>query len=204
MQQGDSGFWIQEDASDDKRVSSGLYVFSTSNTTLAKVKVGDSISLAGSVSEYKSTAAYLSLTELGSPTNITVLSSGHTVEPLIIGKDVSPPVLELSALDVGDDGWLSVPNNSSLQERVNATLVPEKYGLDFWESLEGQLVLIPSPIALNFENQYGEFWVHGDWEVSGKNSRGGLTLTRGVIITTLPCVLTHRSNSKWQCPRRKP
>jgi hypothetical protein len=27
--------------------------------------------------------------------------------------------------------------------------------------------------------RFGEFWVHGDWPVTGKNARGGLTLTFG-------------------------
>lgn len=49
----------------------------------------------------------------------------------------------------------------------------------FWESLEGQLVQIPSPVSLNFPNQYGEFWVYGAWNVTGKNARGGLTITFG-------------------------
>lgn len=60
---------------------------------------------------------------------------------------------------------------------VNATLVPTQFGLDFWSSLEGQLVKIPSPIAIDFENEFGEFWVRGNWPVTGENGRGGLTIT---------------------------
>jgi hypothetical protein len=83
----------------------------------------------------------------------------------------------LNALDSGEDGWLSVPNNQSQVSAKNLTLNPTKYGMDFWSSLEGQLVTIPKPVAIDFPNSFGEFWVHGDWKVTGKNSRGGLTIT---------------------------
>jgi len=96
---------------------------------------------------------------------------------LILGKDRVPPTGQLSELDAGSDGWLSIPNNVTLLESVNATLQPDLYGLDFWESLEGQLVTVPSPIAVNFPDRFGSVWVYGDWPLSGKNSRGGLTLT---------------------------
>jgi hypothetical protein len=48
-----------------------------------------------------------------------------------------------------------VPNNSSEVESVNATLQPDKFGIDFFESLEGQLVTVPNPVALDFENSFG-------------------------------------------------
>ncbi len=85
----------------------------------------------------------------------------------------------MSALDVGSDGWLSVPNNVSRVTATDSPLQPDLYGMDFWESLDGQLVTIPTPIALNFENSFGEFWVRGNWEVTGLNERGGLTITIG-------------------------
>ena len=119
------------------------------------------------------------MTELEAPANITVISSNNMVTPLILGKDRSPPTQLFSALDVGRDGFLSVPNNRSRIEVVNPTLQPDKYGMDFWESLEGQLVTIRKPTATAFPNNYGEFWVYGDWKVTGKNGRGGITITVG-------------------------
>ena len=97
----------------------------------------------------------------------------------MIGRDRSPPTQALSALDAGADGWLGVPNNVSRIDVVNATLRPEKYGLDFWESLEGALVTVPKPVAIDFQNSFGEFWVRGAWKATGINSRGGLTITIG-------------------------
>ncbi|KAF9497694.1 hypothetical protein BDN71DRAFT_560224 [Pleurotus eryngii] len=57
--------------------------------------------------------------------------------------------------------------------------------MDFWESLEGQLVTIPKPVALDFPNSFGEIWVPGDWAVTGLSSRGGLTITLGRDLPTL-------------------
>ena len=110
-----------------------------------------------------------------------MLSSGNTVTPLVLGVDRSPPTQALSALDVGSDGWLSVPGNQSLVSVVNATLQPDTYGMDFWASLEGQLVTVKSPIAIGFPDSYGEFWVRGDWNATGVNSRGGLSITFGTV-----------------------
>ncbi|KAF9483503.1 DNase I-like protein [Pholiota conissans] len=178
---GPSGFYLAGDKSEDIRASNGILVFSSLSTVLKSVTVGDFVSLNGKVVEYRPAASpdYLYVTEITSPTNITVLSSNNTVNPVILGKDRSPPTQYFSQLDVGPDGFLSVPNNSSQISVVNATLQPEKYGMDFWESLESQLVTIPRPIATNFQNTYGEFWVYGDWKTTGKNGRGGLSITFG-------------------------
>ncbi|KAI0317511.1 DNase I-like protein [Amylostereum chailletii] len=176
-----TGFWILGSPSDDPHLSPGLRVFTSNATLLASLSPGDAVSLAGRVSEFRASNAPSDLlaTELTSPANLTVLSAGNALTPILLGRDRSPPTEAFSALDRGPDGWLSVPNNASSVDAVNATLEPAKYGLDFWESLEGALVTVPRPVALNFENGFGEVWVRGDWEVTGLNSRGGLSLTIG-------------------------
>lgn len=151
------------------------------------------------MSEFRGTSAtdeaFLLSTELDSPSNIVVHSTGNTVTPLVLGPTGpgarSPPTQALSALDMGPDGWLSVPNNASRVDQVNATVVPTKFGIDFWSSLEGLLVTVKNPVSLNFQNSFGEFWVHGDWPVTGENSRGGLTLTLGNCEWVL-CLLYDR------------
>lgn len=157
-------------------------MFSTSTSVLGKVDVGDLISLGAKVAEFRSSSSPndLTITELESPSDITVVSSNNTVTPLVLGQDRSPPTQQLSALDVGPDGWLSVPNNQSLVDTVNATLQPDKFGMDFWESLEGQLVKVPGPVAIDFPNSFGEIWVYGNWTLTGRNSRGGISITFGV------------------------
>jgi hypothetical protein len=182
-----TGFYIQGKPSKDVRVSHGLFVFTESSSILNSVTPGDEISLSGKVSEFRETSAtdrtFLLSTELDNPSDIVVLSTGNIVNPLVLGPTGpgarSPPTQQLSALDTGPDGWLSVPNNVSRVDQVNATVVPEKFGIDFWSSLEGVLVTVKKPVALDFQNSFGEFWVHGDWPVTGRNGRGGLTLTVG-------------------------
>ncbi|KAJ3546268.1 hypothetical protein NM688_g5532 [Phlebia brevispora] len=176
------GFFIQEARSSDPRVSSGLFVFSESSRVLDSVAVGDNITVTGTVNEFRSSEdpTFIKATELDSPTNIKVLSKGHTVTPIVLGSDLSPPTQQWTSLDlVGPDGWLSQPNNQSLLDVVNPTLQPGSFGIDFWRSLDGMLVSVPSPTATDFPNSFGEFWVYGDWPVTGQNSRGGLTMNFG-------------------------
>lgn len=197
MNQGPTGFYLVGEPSKDVRISNGLSIFSSSAAVLSQVAVGDIVSLSGKVAEFRSASRPndLFVTEIDVPANITVLSSNNTVKPVVLGQDRSPPTENLTPLDDGPDGFLSVPNNVTLVERVNGTLQPDKFGLDFWESLEGQLVLVRKPIALGFPNSFGEFWVHGDWKVTGKNSRGGLTLTFGALLpTSTPQPVLHRAN----------
>lgn len=155
-----------------------------STPPIASAKVGDWISLSGVVAQYQQAGRPddLFLTELARASHVTIKSSGHSVVPVILGRDRVPPTTAMSALDLGPDGWLSIPNNVTQLDCVNATLQPNLYGLDFWQSLEGQLVTIPNPVALNFPERMGGFWVHGDWPVQGKNGRGGLTLALGLCV----------------------
>jgi hypothetical protein len=189
--QGPVGFWISGNRVHDHRISNGLNIYTSNAAILSRVRVGDNVSLSGKVTEYRSSTSPNDLfaTQINFPANVTVLSSGHSIQPVVLGKDRSPPTFLLSALDKGNDGWLSVPANQSRIEEVNPTLQPDLYGLDFWESLEGQLVTIPDPVAIDFSNEYREIWVHGDWPVTGKNGRGGLTMTFG---TSFPYPLANR------------
>ncbi|OCH95417.1 DNase I-like protein [Obba rivulosa] len=171
------GFWIAGEPSEDVRVSTGLRIYSSA--AAHKVAIGDLISLDGRVAEYraKNSPNDLTLTEIDLVHVVSVLSHNHDISPIVLGKDRTPPTGKLSSVDAGRDGWLSLPNNVTLLEEGNTTLQPDSYGLDFWESLEGQVVTIPNPMAVNFPDRFGSFWVHGDWFVTGKNERGGITLT---------------------------
>jgi hypothetical protein len=178
-----NGFYLVGEPSTDARVSNGLFVFSSAAAVLKSIAVGDSIALSGRVQEFRTSSAPNDLTgtELAAPTNIVVLSSNNTVAPVVLGRDRCPPTRLFSALDVGPDGFLSVPNNVSRIDDVNAPLQPGVYGIDFWASLEGQLVTIPKPVGVAFPNSFGEIWVYGDWETTGRNSREGLTMTFGEL-----------------------
>ncbi|CEL52078.1 hypothetical protein RSOLAG1IB_00615 [Rhizoctonia solani AG-1 IB] len=176
---GPSGFWLADVGNATSIGSRGVYVYSTSATVRNQVTVGDVVSLGSArVALYRAAADTdnIFLTELTSPTNITVFSSNNTVTPLVIGTDLpGPPTEQYTSLDGGN--VFAFPNNQSQLSTANITLQPALYGLDYWQSLVGTLVTVRSPVALGFPNTYGDFWTHGDWKVTGKNKRGGLTIT---------------------------
>ncbi|KAK3987113.1 Endonuclease/exonuclease/phosphatase [Cladorrhinum sp. PSN332] len=171
---GPSGVWIRSTTPDDDRATSeAIYVFGSIASTAV---VGDIISLDGKVTEYRSANTYLYLTEITAPKNVKVLSSGNTVTPLVIGEGaLQPPNVQYTALDGGD--IYSVPNGVNNISAVNPVLEPSKYGLDFWESLSGELVTIKKPTVTKQPNSYGDTWVVGDWKTTGRNSQGGLTMS---------------------------
>ncbi|EMC94815.1 hypothetical protein BAUCODRAFT_25924 [Baudoinia panamericana UAMH 10762] len=194
---GPNGFWIRSTTPDtDDVTSESIYVYGRAG--LPNATVGNVVSLNGRVTEYRSTSTYLYLTEIDTPKNITTLSTGNTVTPLQLGQQslistllgktsLNPPTQQYTSLDNGD--VFGLPGNTSLVSVANPVLQPKQYGLDFWESINGELVTIKNPSAISRPNTYGETWViGGNWIVTGKNSRGSLTATprdgnpEGIII----------------------
>ncbi|KAL8914314.1 MAG: hypothetical protein Q9171_001034 [Xanthocarpia ochracea] len=180
---GPNGLWIRSTNPDDnEQTSESVYVFS--RTVGANLTAGDIITLDGNVTEFRTSNDFLFLTEVTSPRNVQVVSSGNPVTPVVLGaqtsgiigdKDVSPPTEQYSGLDNGD--VFGVPNNVSRISQVNPQLDPKLYGMDFWESLSGELVTIQGVTALGRQaNRFGDQWVYGNWPVTGQNSRGGLTV----------------------------
>ncbi|KAI3320628.1 DNase I-like protein [Xylariaceae sp. AK1471] len=173
---GPSGIWLHSlESTRDDRVSDGIYVFGSALAKNASIATGDVLVLDGQVSEYRSNVDYLPLTEIAYPKLRAVLERNRTFEPIVLGKKRSPPTKLFSSLDSGD--VFGVPNNQSLISVVNPTLQPNKYGLDFWESLMGEYVTIKSPRAIGRPNQYGDTWVVGTWATTGDNGRTGLTVS---------------------------
>ncbi|KID77990.1 uncharacterized protein G6M90_00g037850 [Metarhizium brunneum] len=161
---------------DDPATSEGLFVFGSA--VGKQVQKGDVITLGGLVQEYRSNNNYIYLTELTKPANIVVVSSGNQVKPLVIGVDtLQPPNKEYSSLDKG--GVFGVPNAVTTITASNPVLDPTAYGLDFWESLVGELVTIQSAHLVSRPNQYGDVWVRGNYTVTGINGHGGLTMLDG-------------------------
>ena len=172
---GPDGFWLRSTTpDDDNSTSESVYVF---NRTAATARtVGETVVLDATVTEFRSSAAFLYLTELTSPRNVVVISSGNDVTPIVIGADgVDPPTEEYSSLDNGD--VFSLPNNASQISVANPALEPKRYGLDFWESLSGELVTVQQARAISKPNRFGDTWVVGAWKTTGENERGGLTMT---------------------------
>ncbi|EGX90934.1 endonuclease/exonuclease/phosphatase family protein [Cordyceps militaris CM01] len=173
----ENGVWLRSLQPDhDDRTSEGLYVFGKS--ILTSVKVGDVISLDGRVEMYRSNKNYIQLTEFSRPTNVVVRSSGNPVKPLVIAVDtLSPPTQDYTGLDVG--GIFGVPNAVNLVSTSNPTLDPARYGLDFWQSLLGELVTIRGAYQTSRPNNFGDVWVRGAWNTTGINAHGGITMLEG-------------------------
>lgn len=182
---GKDGFYLSSAAADDDgdpATSEGIYVYG--KAAVGSVQVGDLVSLDARVDEYRTDEAHGFLTELAAPRNIKVASSGNEVRPLVIGADTSaPPNSAFSSLD-GGDVW-GVPNAESRVSVANPELQPDDYGLDFWESLVGQLVTVRGAYQVSRPNQYGDVWIRGGqgeeggWNSTGLNARGGLTMLDG-------------------------
>jgi hypothetical protein len=173
---GPDGFWLRSTIPDrDDNTSDSIYVFGRAAATPRRV--GERIAISSAtVTEFRSSPAFLFLTELTSPGNITVISSGNNATAVVIGeRGLNPPTEQYSSLDNGD--VFSVPNNVSQVSVVNPVLNRKRYGLDFWESLTGELVTVPGARAVARPNRFGDTWVVGDWKTTGENERGGLTMT---------------------------
>ncbi|KAI1741148.1 DNase I-like protein [Xylaria scruposa] len=195
---GPSGIWLRSlEATNDERVSDGIYVYGTALAKNDSIATGDVLALDGEVIEYRSSMDYIPLTEITGPKVRAVLERSRTFAPIALGTQRSPPTNLLSSLDGGD--VFKVPNNQSLISVVNPILEPKKYGLDFWESLTGEYVTIKHPRAVGKPNQYGDTWVIGDWDTTGGNDRQGLTLTSKdgnpeAILISSPLDGTHNAD----------
>ncbi|MBX9393437.1 endonuclease/exonuclease/phosphatase [Streptomyces sp. TRM72054] len=142
------GFWIQDPSADaDPATSEGIFVFTGSTP---KVAVGDSVTVSGTVSEYVpggTSSGNQALTEITRPT-ITVVSSGNPVPAATVIDARSVPNAYAPAGDPAANGSI---NGLPLQ--------PEKYALDYYESLEGMNVQVADTRVVGATDPYTELWV---------------------------------------------
>ncbi|MGW6930368.1 endonuclease/exonuclease/phosphatase family protein [Lentzea sp. NPDC054927] len=158
---GDRGFWIQDTTSPDAdpRTSEGVFVYTAGGALT--VAVGDSVLVSGTIAEYRpggETGSNQTLTEIAQPTTLTV-SKGNPVPAPVVVKNIPA-------------GYLPAPGGSIEQ----LPLEPEKYGLDYFESLEGTLVQVNDARVVGPSNAFGEAWVTVNPD-QNKNLRGGTTYT---------------------------
>ena len=161
-----NGFYIQSadgEGDGDVRTSDGLLVFTGSAPT---VTFGQLVKVDGTVAEFKpgstpSNAANLTITEIDAPT-VTVLGTG-TASAVLIGTGGRTPPTSV----IEDDGFTSYD--------------PVTDGIDFYESLEGQLVRIDNPMVVSTTNNFRETYVVASdgAGVTGITERGGITISAG-------------------------
>ncbi|MFD5915727.1 endonuclease/exonuclease/phosphatase family protein [Kitasatospora sp. NPDC058201] len=157
---GSKGFWIQDPTADaDPATSEAVFVYTGSaNPT---VKVGDSVLVTGKVTEYypNFNGGSQSLTQLTNPA-VTVLSSGNALPaPVVVDTRNIPGTYSPQA---GADGTVN-----------GVALNPEKYTLDFYESLEGMLVQVKDVRVIQATDKYNELWVAADKQ-DQRSKRGGV------------------------------
>ncbi|WP_406728163.1 endonuclease/exonuclease/phosphatase family protein [Streptomyces sp. GD-15H] len=156
------GFWIQDPAPDaDPATSEGVFVFTGS--TPKDVAVGDAVTVSGTVTEYVpggTSSGNQALTEITRAT-FTVVSRGNPVPAATRIDARSVPAAYTPTGDTATNG------------SVNALpLRPERYALDFYESLEGMNVQVSDTRVVGATDPYTELWVTvKPWE--NRNRRGG-------------------------------
>jgi predicted extracellular nuclease len=159
-----SGFWMQDPQPDgDPATSEGVFVYTGGAPT---VQAGDSVTVGGTVSEYRSGGAgsdSLTTTEITGPT-VTVVAGG-----------VTPP----AATPVGPGG--RVPPSSVIEDDATGDVEnsgvfdPAGDGIDFWESMEGMRVEIDDAAVVGPRNKYGEIPVVPQGSTIRTN-RGGIVM----------------------------
>jgi len=160
-----NGFYLQDADGDGNRATSdALFVFTGSAPTVA---VGNGLTVLGTVREFRpgGDQSNLTITQLSSPT-ITVNSTGNALPTaVLIGPDGITPPTET----IDDDGF--------------ATFDPANDGIDFFESLEGMLVTVQNPVAVDSTTGFGELYTvasDGAGNLSASNvSEDGLVTVRG-------------------------
>jgi len=154
-----NGFWMQDAAGDgNDATSDGIFVFTSSAPGVA---VGDLVAVSGTIDEFRAGAATnLTITEFTAPT-VTKIGTG-TVAPTVLGQGGREAPTEV----IDNDGF--------------ATFDPDQDAIDFYESLEGMLVVVPDAQAVA-ESDGSATWVapNGGAGATGVSDRGGITIGDG-------------------------
>jgi predicted extracellular nuclease len=158
-----NGFYLQDPNPDTNiATSEAIFVFTSSAPT---VKVGDSITVTGTVSEFTPggvSTGNLSTTQIGGNPTITILSSNNPLPAAtIIGAAGRIPPTQV----IDNDGLTSFD--------------PTTDGIDFFESLEGMRVTAKNLVAVSPTNSFGEIYTVVDNGVgaTGLSQRGTINIS---------------------------
>ncbi|MEU1226535.1 endonuclease/exonuclease/phosphatase family protein [Streptomyces sp. NPDC005828] len=141
------GYWIQDPVGDgNPATSEALFVYTGSTTP--STKVGNRITVRGTVSEYYpggSAEGGQSLTELTSASITATLSTGNAL----------PAAFTLDAASV-PDAYAPDASGGSIE---SLALAPSTYALDLYESLEGMRVQVSGARVVGATTPYSELFV---------------------------------------------
>lgn len=168
-----TGFYMQDPTPDaDDATSEGIFVFISGTGGIPPV-VGDSVTVSGTVSEFRpggtSGANNLTTTELSSTNaNVALVMHNAPLPPAIIvgvGGRVPP------AVNIEDDATGDV--------EMTGVFDPATDALDFYESLEGMRVQINDAVAVGPRNSFGELPLLPDAasNTANRTARGGVIIT---------------------------
>lgn len=154
------GFFIQDPKPDSNdNTSEGIFVYST-NASL-KPDIGDHVTVSGMVSEYnEGSSKNLTSTQITLSTIKTVAKNVKLPEPVVLGK-----------------GGRIIPS-SVIDDDKLTEFQPDEDAMDFYESLEGMLVTLPTPTILS------PYWTSGGGTSTVYNIPTRVDNTMDDVITT--------------------
>lgn len=164
-----NGYYIQDPSPDaDDATSEGIQVFTSTAPT--GISVGDSVSVSGTVSEFRgggTSAPGLTTTEITGPSTTVVSTANELPAATVLGiggRAIPTDVIENDATNVETD--------------PNRVFDPAQDGIDFWESLEGMRVQVNNAVASGPTNSFGEVSVLADNGVNAsvRTNRGGIVV----------------------------
>ncbi|MCX9155591.1 endonuclease/exonuclease/phosphatase family protein [Niveibacterium sp. 24ML] len=164
-----NGFWLQDETpDDDRRTADALYVF------LGKEKppaVGDRIAVSGRVGEYRPgrNPDNLTITQLSDARWQRLASGIPLPAPVVLGRGGRLPPSAAIAPTLGN------------VEAARRPLDPERFAMDFFESLEGMQVEIDEAIAVGPRGERGEVAVilAAQADAGLRTARGGVAIAPG-------------------------
>lgn len=157
-----NGFYLQDPVGDgDTATSDALFVFTDDAPGVA---IGDQLQVMGAVTEFfpgDTDTRNLPTTQISSSAAPVVLSTGNELPAATI---------------IGEGG--RIPPNSNIDDDAFAAFQPDVDGIDFFESLEGQLVTAQDLVAVVGTNQFGEIFTVADQgaNATGLSDRGTLNI----------------------------
>lgn len=165
---GITGFYLQDPTGDgNNKTSDAIFVKYVNKNSNSEIKVGDIVTLNGTVEEYMSQANGLGQTQLIDVTNLKVVSSGNALPaPIVLGKDRMIPQDGISSYE----GDLNTKSSLNLAD-----------GIDFYESIEGMLVKLENPIVTGVKHKYKDIYVmaQNNYDTDLKTDMGGLVIKKG-------------------------
>ncbi|MEV5242250.1 endonuclease/exonuclease/phosphatase family protein [Streptomyces cinnamoneus] len=153
------GFWVQDPNPDgNDATSEGIYVFTGKDAPA--VAVGDAVLVSGTVTEYYpggEAAGLQSVTQLTKPT-VSVTSSGNALPAAVRLRPSTVPAR-----------YAPDAHGGSIEK---LPLVPGRYALDRYESLEGMRVEVRDAPVVGATSEHKDLWVTTDPR-HNRTARGG-------------------------------